>query len=254
MCVFPPGFTGRDGEPLPLIVRKRDGGYGYARHRPGRDPAPASRTSRRPGCCTSSARRSSQHLEMVFAAARRGRLARRAGARRARRLRLDPRPDGKMLKTRAGDTVKLIELLDEAVARAAAIVAEKNPDLDAATRAGVARGRHRRGQVRRPLQRPDQGLRLRLGPDAALHRQHGGLPAVRLRADRSIFRKGGVVPDRGAPVRSTTLPSGRSRWSCWASRRSSTTRRATLQFHRLTGYLQGLAGAYTDVLRDTARC
>ncbi len=29
-CVFPPGFTGRDGEPLPLIVRKSDGGYGYA--------------------------------------------------------------------------------------------------------------------------------------------------------------------------------------------------------------------------------
>ncbi len=30
ICVFPPGFTGRDGEPVPLIVRKQDGGYGYA--------------------------------------------------------------------------------------------------------------------------------------------------------------------------------------------------------------------------------
>src|SRR6266851_1173074 len=29
-CVFPPGFTGRDGSPLPLIVQKKDGGYGYA--------------------------------------------------------------------------------------------------------------------------------------------------------------------------------------------------------------------------------
>ena len=28
-CVFPAGFSGRDGEPLPIIVRKRDGGYGY---------------------------------------------------------------------------------------------------------------------------------------------------------------------------------------------------------------------------------
>ncbi|NEC04094.1 arginine--tRNA ligase, partial [Streptomyces sp. SID7909] len=28
-CVFPPGSVGRDGEPLPLIVRKSDGGYGY---------------------------------------------------------------------------------------------------------------------------------------------------------------------------------------------------------------------------------
>jgi arginyl-tRNA synthetase len=29
-CVFPPGFTGRDDQPVPLIVRKQDGGYGYA--------------------------------------------------------------------------------------------------------------------------------------------------------------------------------------------------------------------------------
>ena len=30
LCAFPPGFTGRDGKPLPLILRKSDGGYGYA--------------------------------------------------------------------------------------------------------------------------------------------------------------------------------------------------------------------------------
>ena len=30
LCAFPAGFTGRDGEPLPLIVRKGDGGFGYA--------------------------------------------------------------------------------------------------------------------------------------------------------------------------------------------------------------------------------
>ena len=30
LCVFPEGFTGREGEPLPLIIRKSDGGYGYA--------------------------------------------------------------------------------------------------------------------------------------------------------------------------------------------------------------------------------
>jgi arginyl-tRNA synthetase len=27
--VFPQGFTNRDGEPLPIIVQKRDGGFGY---------------------------------------------------------------------------------------------------------------------------------------------------------------------------------------------------------------------------------
>ena len=30
VCVFPPGFTNRDGEPLPLIVREQGGGFGYA--------------------------------------------------------------------------------------------------------------------------------------------------------------------------------------------------------------------------------
>ena len=30
ICVFPPGFTGREGEPVPLILRKGDGGFGYA--------------------------------------------------------------------------------------------------------------------------------------------------------------------------------------------------------------------------------
>ncbi|HEY6294700.1 MAG TPA: arginine--tRNA ligase, partial [Streptosporangiaceae bacterium] len=30
LCAFPPGFTGREGRPLPLIIRKRDGAYNYA--------------------------------------------------------------------------------------------------------------------------------------------------------------------------------------------------------------------------------
>src|ERR1700733_2970535 len=30
LCAFPPGFTGREGRPLPVIIRKRDGGYNYS--------------------------------------------------------------------------------------------------------------------------------------------------------------------------------------------------------------------------------
>ena len=41
-------------------------------------------------------------------------------------------PDGRPFKTRAGGTVRLMDLLDEAVARARAVVAEKNPALDPA--------------------------------------------------------------------------------------------------------------------------
>src|SRR5690606_31318109 len=47
--------------------------------------------------------------------------------------------DRKMLRSRSGDAVRLIELLDEAVERAAAAVASKNPDLDGDARANVAR-------------------------------------------------------------------------------------------------------------------
>jgi arginyl-tRNA synthetase len=47
--------------------------------------------------------------------------------------------DNKPFKTRTGDNVKLIELLDEASERAGAAVAEKNPDLDDVARAEVAR-------------------------------------------------------------------------------------------------------------------
>ena len=47
--------------------------------------------------------------------------------------------DRKMLRSRSGDAVKLVELLDEAVQRADASIREKNPDLDADTRTNVAR-------------------------------------------------------------------------------------------------------------------
>jgi arginyl-tRNA synthetase len=49
-------------------------------------------------------------------------------------------PDKKMLKTRAGDSVALADLLTEAVARATQAVAEKSPDLPAEEQARIARG------------------------------------------------------------------------------------------------------------------
>ena len=65
--VFPPGFTNRDGEPLPLIVRSRAGAFTYATS----DLAcVVDRVERvgATGCCTSSAPQA-QHLAMVFAVA-----------------------------------------------------------------------------------------------------------------------------------------------------------------------------------------
>jgi arginyl-tRNA synthetase len=135
LCVFPAGFTGKGGEPLPLIARKQDGGYGYAttdlaaiRHRLG----------------TLGARRiivvvgspQAQHLAMIFQAAREaGWLVPPA---RAEHVAFGSvlGADKKMLSTRGGETVRLMDLLDEAAQRALGAVREKNPELgDEAARA-----------------------------------------------------------------------------------------------------------------------
>jgi arginyl-tRNA synthetase len=136
-CVFPPGFTNREGEPLPLIVQKSDGGFGYAttdlaalRDRFGRLGADlALYVVGTP---------QAQHFAMCFAvAAQAGWIPERGEAVHVGFGSMLG-ADRKMFRTRAGDTVKLIDLVDEAVARAAAAIAEKNPDLDDAARAGVA--------------------------------------------------------------------------------------------------------------------
>jgi arginyl-tRNA synthetase len=136
-CVFPPGFTNRNGDPLPLIVQKSDGGYGYAATdlaaiRDRVDRIGAHRILYVVGAPQS------QHLEMVFAtAAMAGWLTNGVEATHvAFGSVLDA--DRKMFRTRSGDRVQLVDLIDEAVERAGAAVAEKNPDLDAEKRAAVA--------------------------------------------------------------------------------------------------------------------
>lgn len=138
-CVFPPGFTSKEGNPLPLIVRKKDGGYGYAatdlaaiQHRT--ETLGATRILYVVGAPQQ------QHLTMVFAvAAMAGWLP---SSVRATHIAFGSilGPDKKMFKTREGGTVKLADLLDEAIARAFAIIEEKAPaHLDEAARRDVAR-------------------------------------------------------------------------------------------------------------------
>jgi arginyl-tRNA synthetase len=135
-CVFPEGFANRDGSPLPLIVQKSDGGFGYAasdlaalRDRFGRLGADlALYVVGAP---------QAQHLAMCFAVgAAAGYLP---SADRAVHVPFGNMlgSDRKMFKTRAGGTVKLVDLLDEAVSRAGAAVAERS-ELDPDERAAVA--------------------------------------------------------------------------------------------------------------------
>ncbi|MEA3185502.1 MAG: arginyl-tRNA synthetase [Ilumatobacteraceae bacterium] len=136
--VFPPGYTNREGDPLPLIVQKRGGGFNYGTS----DLA----------CVLDRVERvkatlllyvvgapQAQHLSMIFD------VAAMAGW-----LRPPTRAvhvafgnvlgtDRKMLKSRSGEPVRFVDVVDEAIERATASVLEKNPDLPDAERAEIGR-------------------------------------------------------------------------------------------------------------------
>lgn len=136
-CLFPPGFSNRDGEPLPLIVRKRDGGYGYA----ATDLAALRQRTQ-----TLHADRllyvvgspQSQHLEMVYEAGRMAGWLKPPATAEHIAFGSVLGSDGKMFKSRVGDTIRLSDLVNEAIERAAATIEAKNPELSAEERAEVA--------------------------------------------------------------------------------------------------------------------
>lgn len=115
-CVFLEGFTNREGEPLPLIVQKSDGGYNYAttdlaalRYRIEKDQA------KRIIYVTDAGQ--ANHFAQFF------QVAQKAGW-IPDHVELVHVPfglvlgeDGKKFKTRSGDTVRLKDLLDEAISR-----------------------------------------------------------------------------------------------------------------------------------------
>ncbi|MEU7072475.1 arginine--tRNA ligase [Streptomyces narbonensis] len=124
LCVFFDDVKGPDGNPTPLIVQKSDGGFGYAA-----TDLSAIRDRVQNLKATSLLyvvdARQSLHFKMVFE------TARRAGW-----LNDDVKAvqlafgtvlgkDGKPFKTREGETVRLVDLLDEAVDRATTVVREK---------------------------------------------------------------------------------------------------------------------------------
>ncbi|SDQ54045.1 arginine--tRNA ligase [Thermostaphylospora chromogena] len=130
LCVFPPGFTGTDGKPLPLIIRKSDGGYGYATtdlaaiHYRVHD-LKADRILYVVGADQA------LHFQMVFATARMaGWLPETVSAEHVK-IGMMLGSDGRRFRTRSGESVKLTDLLDEAIERASAAIAEREPDEEA---------------------------------------------------------------------------------------------------------------------------
>ncbi|MFB6987719.1 arginine--tRNA ligase [Streptomyces sp. NPDC056178] len=128
LCVFFDDVKGPDGNPVPLIVKKSNGGYGYAATDLSaiRDRVQNLKANTLVYVVDA---RQALHFKMVFE------TARRAGW-----LNEDVKAvqlafgtvlgkDGKPFKTREGETVRLQDLLDEAIDRASAVVREKAQDL-----------------------------------------------------------------------------------------------------------------------------
>ena len=136
-CVFLDEFVGKDGEPLPVIIQKTDGGYLYATT----DLAAVDYR-----CHELKADRSlyvvdarqSLHFQQVFAVAAAAGFSDEAISLEHISYGTMMGSDGKPFKTRSGDVVKLVDLLDEAVARAFDLVSSKNPDLEKTERRHIA--------------------------------------------------------------------------------------------------------------------
>ncbi|MFC7221281.1 arginine--tRNA ligase [Streptomyces polyrhachis] len=128
LCVFFEEFKGPDGKPTPLIVQKSDGGFGYAATDLSaiRDRVFQLKADSLVYVVDA---RQGLHFKMVFETARRmGWLAEGVTAVQLA-FGTVLGADGKPFKTRAGATVRLEDLLDEATERASAVVREKARDL-----------------------------------------------------------------------------------------------------------------------------
>ncbi|MHC4951647.1 MAG: arginine--tRNA ligase, partial [Planctomycetota bacterium] len=138
VCVFPEGFKNKDGDPLPFIIQKTDGAFLYATTDLAALRFRVNELKANKVIYVTDARQA-QHFQMLFATAKLAgwtddeidlihvTFGTMLGT------------DGKPFKTRTGGTVKLKDLLEEAIQRATAVVEEKNPDLSEDQKKDIAK-------------------------------------------------------------------------------------------------------------------
>jgi arginyl-tRNA synthetase len=244
-CVFPDGFTGRDGEPLPIIVRKSDGGFGYGatdlaaiRHRA--VELGADRLLYVVGLPQQ------RHFEMVYAVARQIGWLRPTATAEHVGFGSVLGPDGKPLRSRAGGTIKLIDLVEEAVTRATELAREKNPSLDGQAIAAVGHAVGIGGIKYADLSTHrvkdyvfDWDRMLALDGNTAPYLQYAH---ARI---RSIFRRGGIDAPAVAAITVGESAEHALAVELLAFGPVVTTVGQTLEFHRLAGQLYAIAGAFS---------
>jgi arginyl-tRNA synthetase len=128
-CIFLPEFKNREGNPMPLMIQKSDGGFGYdttdmaaMRHRVEMENADRIIVITDAG--------QSQHFQMIHSASV------KAGYIDPKKVRFDHvpfglvlGPDGKKFRTRSGETERLVDLLFNAVEKAKSTMHERNPEM-----------------------------------------------------------------------------------------------------------------------------
>ncbi len=136
--VFQDEFKTKEGEPLPVIIQKADGGYLYAttdlaamRYR--------SNVLKADRALYFVDLRQALHFQQVFSLARTAGFVRPEMTLEHMGFGTMNGEDGRPFKTRSGGVVKLVDLLDEANTRALELVRSKNPDMDEAELAEIAR-------------------------------------------------------------------------------------------------------------------
>ncbi|MAU18171.1 MAG: arginine--tRNA ligase [Euryarchaeota archaeon] len=135
--VYPEGWINREGEPLPLIIQKADGGYNYATSDLACIIDRIQNVGSRDFLYVVGAEQA-QHFAMVFEVARSAGFMDESVNAIHVPFGLVLGTDGKKLASRTGGAVQLKDLLVEAVERADSLIAEKNPELPADERAEVA--------------------------------------------------------------------------------------------------------------------
>ncbi len=248
LCAFPPGFANRAGEPLPLIVRKQDGGYGYA----ATDLAAIRYRTQTLGgtrLLYVVGAPQAQHLAMVFAvAAQAGWLAPPA---RAEHVAFGSvlGADKKMFKTRSGETVRLTDLLDEAVERADAGLIARDADRDEKERRELAAAIGI-GAVKYADLANDRVKDYVFDFDRMLAVEGRTGPYLQYAHARicSIFRKGaesGITCDANAALQIAEPAERTLALELLDFGAAVVEAGATLRPHRLAGYLYNLATAFT---------
>ncbi|MGY0646459.1 MAG: arginine--tRNA ligase, partial [Paraglaciecola chathamensis] len=136
--VFLSEMADKDGNPSPVIIQKQGGGFLYAttdlaalRYR--------TNTLNADRVLYFIDARQSLHMQQVFTVAKKANFVNESISLEHHAFGTMMGSDGKPFKTRTGGTVKLADLLDEAIERAEKVVAEKNAELSAAERSEIAR-------------------------------------------------------------------------------------------------------------------